>query len=188
MIYYFLIPYQYSKVPFFLIERYRCQCNCCCHQQLTSSTGLWTLGFPNFKIIVPRLTSQKIDTQILLQWDLAWGAICVSTPDLLLSNGWVYWENASLGIGALSECVACLPNRFWAGTSIKKLTSQDLPGVISLLFRWNKIANVSELYIIIGDEEKSRLIIFVTDARAVISERLLGTNSTLLYLIGLWSC
>jgi len=36
--------------------------------------------------------------------------------------------------------------------------------------------------------EPARLINFVTDARAVLSEKLLGTNSTLLYLIGLWSC
>jgi len=37
--------------------------------------------------------------------------------------------------------------------------------------------------------EPSRLINFVTDARAVLSEKLLGTNSILLYLIiELWSC
>jgi hypothetical protein len=36
--------------------------------------------------------------------------------------------------------------------------------------------------------EGTRLFNFVPDARAVLSEQLLGTNSTLLYLIGLWSC
>jgi hypothetical protein len=34
----------------------------------------------------------------------------------------------------------------------------------------------------------ARLFNFVTDARAVLSEKLMGTNSILLYLIGLWSC
>jgi hypothetical protein len=34
----------------------------------------------------------------------------------------------------------------------------------------------------------ARLFNFVTGARAVLSEKLMETNSTLLYLIGLWSC
>jgi hypothetical protein len=35
---------------------------------------------------------------------------------------------------------------------------------------------------------QARLTNFVTDAQAVLGEKLVGTNSILLYLIGLWSC